>query len=408
MPKYKPKKLDKNALNRRRQQYYRINNNSDLSHIYYSLNIFNNNTGFDKTGTAIPIRSSEACIFNQMREKAYLDNPSDYAVTFVKFSLDSNSFPNQIVQPIAGKAIKITDYTYDTIFSIGLATNIIIDGNPTISVTMVPVTWKPADSEIEPPTSGTELLTTSMISDEYFWNYSYQYFIDRVNIVLEAQSTVLGIPVPYFKYDSSTGLISLYSVSTTKICLNEQLYNLFAGFTYKYQLINDVPLYELIPSVVYNSGNIIYYNYYANRINFGPPPTIDSTNNYLVTTQSYKSTQLWNPAVSLVFTSKTLGVVSDDISEPFIYGINPNETSNNANVSNSIFEYLLSRRADPTINDLDFNYLFKDLLSNEPQKDLVIEIFWKDDFGNLHPFYIESGSNCSIKLLFRKDNFEVE
>ena len=398
MPKYKAKKFDKNKHNRRRQ-YYKINNNSDLSHIYYSLNIFNNNTGFDKVGTAIPIKSSVPCIFNQMREHAYLDNPSDYAVTFVKFSLDSNSFPNQIVQPIAGLPIKL-DNSYATIFSIGLGA----------TPTMTPITWIPADSELQPPTSGAQLLTTSMISDEYFWNYSYQYFIDRVNEVLTALSLLEGgEPAPFFKYNSATGLISLYCVPTTKIYLNEELYNLFAGFQYKYQLINDVPLYELIPSIVYRSATIIYYNYYANLVDFSTiPPTVDSTNNYLVTTQSYKSTQLWNPAVSLVFTSKTLGVVSDDISEPYIYGINPNQSSNNSNVSNSIFEYLLARRADPTINDLDFNYLFKDLLSNEPQKDLVIEIFWKDDFGNLHPFYIESGSNSSIKLLFRKDNFETE
>jgi hypothetical protein len=248
-----------------------------------------------------------------------------------------------------------------------------------------------------------------MISDEYFWNYSYQYFIDKVNDVLSLLSPSEGVPAPFFKYNPDTGLISLYSVPDTKIYLNEQLYNLFSGFTYKYQILNDLELYELVPSVVYRGGSIVYYNYYANLVSFGTiPPTVDSTNNYAITTQSYKSTQLWNPAVSLVFTSKTLGVVSDDISQPYIYGINPNKDTNNANVSNSIFEYLLSRRADPTIVDTDFDYLFKDLLSNEPQKDLVIEIFWKDDFGNLHPFYIESGSNCNIKLLFRKDNFEVE
>jgi hypothetical protein len=396
MPKYKPKKFDKNKHNRRRQ-YYRINNNSDLSHIYYSLNIFNNNTGFDKSGNAIPIRSSQPCIFNQMREHAYLDNPSDYAVTFVKFNLDSNSFPNQIVQPIAGKTINGDD-SYDTVFSIGFN-----------EFNMIPITWIPADSELEPPTSGAEILTTKMISDEYFWNYSYQYFIDRVNQVLATLATGESIAAPFFKYNSDTGLISLYSTPDTKLYLNEQLYNLFSGFTYKYQILNDLELYELVPSVVYRTSNIVYYNYYANLVSFATiPPTVDSTNNYLKTTQSYKSTQLWNPAVSLVFTSKTLGVVSDDISQPYIYGINPNEETNNANVSNSIFEYLLSRRADPTINDTDFDYLFKDLLSNEPQKDLVIEIFWKDDFGNLHPFYIESGSNCNIKLLFRKDNFEVE
>jgi hypothetical protein len=397
MPKYKPKLFDKNKHNRR-TQYYRINNNSDLSHIYYSLNIFNNNTGYDKTGNAIPIRSSEPCIFNQMREHAYLDNPSDYAVTFVKFSLDSNSFPNQIVQPIVGQPIN-SDGTYNTIF--GITTD--------LASGFYPITWKPADSELQPPTSGADLITTSMISDEFFWNYSYQYFIDRVNEVLEL-ITKEGSSVPYFKYNSTTGLISYYTTLTTNpIYLNQSLYNLFAGFQYEYYLVADVPVYQLVPTLVGDFFSPVYFKYIQNRTDFATiPPTVDTFNNYLETIQSYKSVQLWNPAVSLVFTSKTLGVVSDDISQPYIYGINPNQNTNNSDVANSIFEYLLSRRADPTINDLDFNYLFKDLLSNEPQKDLVIEIFWKDDFGNLHPFYIESGSNCNIKLLFRKDNFEVE
>lgn len=403
MPKYKPKKLDKNALNRRRQRYYRINNNSDLSHIYYSLNIFNNNTGFDKDGNAIPTKSSVPCIFNQMREHAYLDNPSDYAVSFVKFSLDSNSFPNQIVQPKVGSLINL-DGSYDTIFSIGVGS----------SLTMTPVTWFPADATLTAPTSALVPITKSMISDEYFWNYSYQYFLDRVNETIDSLITVPGSAKPFFKYDSSTGLISLYSPinSALTIYVNESLYNLLSGFQYKYYAVpNTVPYYELIPTYVLDPplNSIEYMTYYANRVNFVfVPPSVDTAYNYCITTQSYKSTQLWNPAVSLVFTSKTLGVVSDDVSQPYIYGINPNKESNNSNVSNSIFEYLLSRRADPTINDTDFDYLFKDLLSNEPQKDLVIEIFWKDDFGNLHPFYIESGSNCSMKLLFRKDNFETE
>lgn len=401
MPKYKPKKFDKNKYNRR-QRYYIINNNSDLSHIYYSLNIFNNNTGFNKAGNAIFIESSQPCIFNQMREHPYLDNPSDYAVTFVKFSLDSNSFPNQIVQPIVGRPKNI-DNSYDTIFSIGV-------GTPTLT----PVTWLPADATLTAPTTGANPITSSMISDEYFWNYSYQYFLDRVNETI-IKIIGNGAPPSFFKYESSTGLISLYSPVNTKsptIYVNESLYNLLSGFQYQYYAVpNTVPYYQLIPTIILDppANSIEYMTYYANNVSFNTvPPATDATYNYCITTQSYKSTQLWNPAVSLVFTSKTLGVVSDDISQPYIYGINPNEEANNANISNSIFEYLLSRRADPTVNDQDFNYLFKDLLSNEPQRDLIIEIFWKDDFGNLHPFYIESGSNCSIKLLFRKDNFEVE
>jgi hypothetical protein len=35
-------------------------------------------------------------------------------------------------------------------------------------------------------------------------------------------------------------------------------------------------------------------------------------------------------------------------------------------------------------------------------------IYWKDDYGNLHDFFLESGSNFKLKLLFRKHKFEED
>jgi len=397
MPRYRAKRYKKPKENH--NQYYKINNYSDVSHQYYDINMFNNNTGYDKTGNPIPILSSQPSIFNQMRERPYLNKPDDYSVSVVKFNLDSNSFPNQIVQPLIGLPIN-GNGSYQTVYTAYA-----------YSGTGIPVTtnisWKPADATITPPTTGAQLIEPSMITNEYFWNYSYQYFLDQLNEQLFSNLT--GGDTIYFKYNPTSGLITLnagiewYNNIGYVFYVNEQLYNLLAGFTYKYYeslpLIGiNTPVYQLIIKPDPGLTNII-----------SMPASLSSNalvNNYIVMTQSYPSTQLWNPAVSLVFTSKTLGVVADDEMTPYIYGLNPNPSTNNSNISCNISEYLLARRADPVVVDKEYLYLFKQLLSHIPQRDLNIETFWKDDYGNLHPFFLETGSNYSLKLLFRKNDFE--
>lgn len=397
MPKFRQRRYDKNKVAKnRRNGYYIINNNSDSSHLYYDINIFNNTTGFDKTGTAVPTRSSVPCEFNQMRTKFYLDNPYDYGLTVVDFNLDSNSFPNQIVQPKIGVP-KNLDGSYQTVYTMYYGSS--VDSN----FTPLNVSWIPADLELQanPPTTGSDLVTSDMISNEYFWNYSYQYFLDRLNILLYNAGSYAS-----FRYNGKTGLITLENtVNDVSIFVNEQLYNLLAGFQFiYYTTLGDIvgPVYELIPT-----GVIPYVSYKNGYNSFATVPPTPVYNN-IITVQSYPSTQLWNPAVSIVFTSKTLGVVSDDDFNPYIFGLNPNQLSNNSNISNTVYEYILGRRADPVINYKDINYLFKNMLSNLPIDDLNLGIYWKDDYGNLHDFFLESGSNFKLKLLFRKHKFEEE
>jgi hypothetical protein len=398
MPRYRPRRYNKPKENH--NQYYKINNYSDVSHQYYDINMFNNNTGYDNTGAVIPILSSQPSIFNQMRERPYLNKPDDYSVSVVKFTLDSNSFPNQIVQPLIGLQKNIND-SYQTVYTVYLH-----DGGvgPAIPVNIL---WKPADATLTPPTTGTQLVDPSMISNEYFWNYSYQYFLDQIN---EQINIILANPLDtlYFKYNPVTGLIYLeaamnwYNVPQYRIYVNEQLYNLLAGFTYKFYLsvpsqgINTA-VYQLIVEADIGLTNVVPIDLDFNI------PAVQA--NFIKMTQSYPSVQLWNPATSIVFTSKSLGVVADDEMTPFIYGLNPNPPTNNSNISCNISEYFLGRRADPVIIYKDYLYLFKQLLGHIPQRDLIIETFWKDDFGNLHPFFLESGSNYSLKLLFRKNDF---
>lgn len=419
MPKYVPKRYNqKQDLKQRRKHYYLIENNSNVNHIYYDINVFNNNTGYDKDGNTIPILSSQPCVFNQMRNIPFLDNPSEYDLAIARFNLDSNSFPNQIVQPMIGVPKNI-DGSYKTVYTLYLKT----PNSPNFET--INISWEPADRTLieNPPTTGSELVTKEMLTNEYFYNYSYQYFLDRINKALYESTTCQDSnSYFYFKYDPNTGLISIkgfyYDVDEVDVFggdvigmyVNPQLYNLLAGFQYLYyESIGPIntPVYELITTNVYNAmlGGFNSYVYVKTEplstdLTTIPPPY--NTDNF-VTTQSYKSTQLWNPVVSIVFTSKCLSVANDEEAAPYIYGLNPNSQVNNSNVSINLFELSLGRRIDPSINYIDYIYLFKTLLSNEPQKDLNLEIFWKDDYGNLHPFYIESGSNFGLKLLFRKN-----
>jgi hypothetical protein len=258
-----------------------------------------------------------------------------------------------------------------------------------------------------PPTVGSELVTKDMLVNEFFYNYSYQYFLDRINLILFDLSI-------FFRFNPVTGLISINGkypangLTGANIYVNEQLYNLLAGLQYIYYDslpgIN-TPLYQLIPSQVQNViGNLVnekvepQYTAFNGDMYLPLVPTYNS----IITIQSYPSTQLWNPVTSIVFTSKCLSVVNDEAATPYIYGLNPNPPANNSNVSINLFEYSLGRRADPVINFINRVYLFKSLLSIVPEADLNLETFWKDDYGNLHPFFLESGANFSLKLMFRK------
>ena len=50
-------------------------------------------------------------------------------------------------------------------------------------------------------------------------------------------------------------------------------------------------------------------------------------------------------------------------------------------------------------------YLLVDLFSGANLNKINIQVFWKDHFGNLNPFFIEPGASAHMKLLFRRKDF---
>jgi hypothetical protein len=131
--------------------------------------------------------------------------------------------------------------------------------------------------------------------------------------------------------------------------------------------------------------------------------------------QEYPTSSLWNPINSLVFTTGTLPVAPTSVSAPVVFGTNTSALTsggNNSNISNQLtdfevpvtegWEYKPNVFYTPTAE-----YRFIDLLGNTPLNNIQISVFWKDAFGNLHPFYLNSGCNANIKCLFRRKDFNM-
>lgn len=391
--KYQTKEYRKN-----KKLFKPIINNSDVVQIYYNIIVTNNNTGFDKTGIAKQPEKPVACLFNENRQNPYLDNPSNYDVTVPYFHLDSNSFPIQVVQPIVGSVY----------FPSSTANGFTIEGFPTIyggivksSAGSIPfnIKWKPADNTLTPPSGA---IKTTDLTNEYFYNYSYQYFIDLLNDAIGYAMNLSSAGIPYFSYNQDNKKFYFNAPATdwnnstvNELFLNEQLYNLLAGFPSTYNNY----LYKLTVKADPGLTNVI-----PQYSSFAFP--LSTTSNYVSMEQNYQSYELWNPVVSVIFKARNLNVVNTQDAIPIVYGLNPNPTTNNAKVSNVLFEYGIGRRLDPVLNyEPSSEYVLTNLLGITESRELQLDVFWKDDFGNLHTFYLEPGSTFIMKLLFRQKGF---
>jgi hypothetical protein len=395
------------------EDIHKLNSDNRDSHIYLNLSVFNNNTGFDKLGNPVSTQQGIQCELVQNQSIPYLENPQDYDLSVAQFNLDSNSFPIQIAQPIFGSS-------YQTILS---STNFSVEGFPTIfSITVtrngvalpvtVPVYWVSSDLRLARPPSP---ITKPNLYTEYFWNYAYDYFIDLLNKSLYyAVDTLypnLGV-MPYFKYENGfftfnappkhfrtdpiTGAYVISSAVNFKVELNEPLYNLLAGLPAIFTTNNT---YQLLSYPLGNTSNV--FSQYSSLTVGAPVTTI-----YFRMTQDYKSALLWNPVTSVVFVTKTIPVVNELWSQPYVYGIDPVPETNNAAFLNTLFEISLGRRADPQINYRpEAQYFLTSLLGRQDLYEIQIQTFWRDDVGQLHEFFVEAGSSFNIKIMFRKKLF---
>jgi hypothetical protein len=120
-----------------------------------------------------------------------------------------------------------------------------------------------------------------------------------------------------------------------------------------------------------------------------------------------------NPVQSIVFSSTLLPVQMENVGLPAIL----NGTSNtnvvigsSANVFPIVTDFQVPvNQTSGYVSDISYvpsgEYRLVDLYGENPANSIDIQIFWKDNYGLIHPFLIGSGCQGNLKVMFRKKNY---
>jgi hypothetical protein len=373
--------------------------------IYYDIQISN----IDDIDTLPPVLN-----FIETRNNPFLYESDKYYMSIIRFSLETPNLPVFIptIQPSPNTDINLTIYSVTLQWINPLDTSQIFTSQQFI--TYVPqsniATLPPNPTQTD---NGLQYNTTG-----YYNIYNYQYFIYLINnaftlayqqLLTQVTSAELNIPSSYspiLSWDTSNNTAILncdvtgYSTTSTnyiKIFFNTSLAQLFSSFPVRITSASSyLGLNTQIITDSYNNSNIIQYPPYN--------PTYDAIQVF----QEFSTISLWSPVTSIVFTSNTLPIVSNQVSTPIIYnnGNQLGSNGNNALISQVITDFISNEGIykPNLVYEPSAQYRYIELLSNRPLNTFDLQVYWKDRQGVLIPFYLSSGCTATIKVLFTKKN----
>ena len=311
------------------------------SNVYYNVEISN--------------FSSEtiSAVFESTRTANILDNPNDYELAIVRFSVPTKSIPILILDPDS-KNYKVS-----------------IDYKGTIITE--DVVWIP----------NNDCATTQ------YWISTYQEFIDSVNNAFEtiftsivlADPTYPGTRAPYFRLDGN--LVNFVAEQVIDSTLNPDL---------KWFFNNE--LQAIIPTISYNlnclGGNQSYQ--IVIKDNKNNSETIGVVASYVMVSES-SCLFLWNDFQTLIFQSNSIPIV------PELLGTSVQNTR----------RVLTDFNPQATFFDRTPLQFFPqgplrwyDLKSSQPLNQIDLAVSWGDKAGRLYPINLLRNDSLSVKILFRK------
>ncbi|MFM7978707.1 MAG: phage minor capsid protein [Candidatus Fonsibacter sp.] len=136
---------------------------------------------------------------------------------------------------------------------------------------------------------------------------------------------------------------------------------------------------------------------------------------YVQMFQEVSSIAIWNPVSAIIFTSALIPIKTTQTSLPWNIGSNENAFSNVGNNSN-----LLSAISDFAIA-VDGNNLYRPMIIYNPSAEyrlidmnsymnlnrVDIIVYWKDTFGNIHPFELIPRNAASVEIMLRRKDFNT-
>ena len=137
--------------------------------------------------------------------------------------------------------------------------------------------------------------------------------------------------------------------------------------------------------------------------------------NFVQMYQEVSSIALWNPVSSLIFATSLLPVKTTQTSLPRSIGSNENAFSsvgNNSNMLSAISDFAIAVDGNNQYRPMviynpspEYRLIVMNSYMNLNRVDIIV--YWKDTFGNIHPFELSPGNSASVKLMFRRKDFNT-
>jgi hypothetical protein len=360
-----------------------FNSNYIASRVFYDITVSNLNT---------KLTTNPELNFNETRQNPFVYNPQQYYLSIVRFSLDTCSLPIfvptiQSNQPDPNLTIYSVSMSYDST---------IIQHN---------IVFYPQDLTQPLPNGPSKNLTGLQTFTDYYYVYNYAWWINIVNNALSTcfatlQSTYSGtLPTsnaPYFTWSTINNTATLVSdVAGYNMASSDYIGLFFNNALYQ--------LFSSLPCKSYDLNSIYGLNYqiYTNSYGLAATEELTSYTAYLCA-QEYSTISVWNPVLSIVFTSNTMPLVSEQLSAPILYVNGSTIQSTNTSVIQNIItdfesndgQYKPNLIYQPTV------FRYKDLLGSTPLNSIDIRCYWKNRTGSLIPFVLNSGCSATIKIMF--------
>lgn len=412
--------------------------NKDPSQKYYNILVKNNNTGYDKNGNPVPYTSAVDLSFEQTRTIPYINHPRDFYMSVVGFEMDTQSVPVFICDPIVGQS-----NVNDTVYTITM--NYITSSGTGNKVVQRRVQWEPEDKSATIPTGN---VSDNYNMDPYYYAYTYQHFIGLVNktldtcwnalqalpapqlpitantleafISLEGDKVILNAQNALCLTDSSGNIINndgSVKVSGIKIYFNTELYNLFSSLEaikIAQPLVNIGPASSFLNTnyqMLFTINQSSLFNVLTPTSFSAVPPTL--TYGMMQNISEYSPLPYWNPIDKVVFTTAQLPVVPQLVAAASNYYSDSQNSVTNADVSYILCDFsaqlATGTEYKPNITYIPpAEYVLNELYGDVPLSSISIYVFWKDKFGDLHPFLLEAGGTALLKIMFRKKDFYLD
>jgi len=419
-------------------------------HLYYDLEVANQSL----QDTSAP--PSELA-FTEVRASAVLANPNEYFMSIVRFSVDTaGSLPIFLPQiDLAQSTDPAVNPNFPnlTIYSLTFQYKDPTSGNPLIAAGIsetANVIYKPHSTpaainvlpQFKPPVAP---LTIDKSTTNYYWVQSFYWWINMINttmatawaaLVAAVNTAVPGtiaaafVSPPYMTWDSETNKATIWmpetlfnqgydwdpatSASPSKCLLsfNAPLHILFSSFEYVFNSYQPPQAFIIRCYDRRNVGYSATSNLQATAPLYEAPggvATTTWTNGGLAMEQLYSTGPTMCPVTSLLFTTSLLPVLPSLIGLPriFIGASTASQVQGNNNIQNQITDLEVPlTRGDEYLPNVLYSpvaeYRLLDLQSNAPLQAIQISVFWKDIFGQTHPFYLQNGCGATLKVMFRK------